>query len=80
MATDSTLRIPDDLMAVLQARAAQEGRSVDEVAERALRRALDQLDWDDLLAYGRERAAASGYTEADVPALVKAWRREQRRQ
>jgi hypothetical protein len=55
-----------------------EGKTVDELAEAALRRGLEEQSWQDLLAYGRERGRASGYTEEDVPRIVKEWRREQR--
>jgi hypothetical protein len=34
--------------------------------------------WDDINEYGREKAAALGISEKDVPGIVKEWRREQR--
>ena len=77
MATNN-LHIPDDLLAELQARAHAEGKSVEEMAEHAIREGLKERAWEDLLAYGRERGRASGVAELDVPAVVKQWRREQR--
>ena len=72
------LHIPDDLLAELQAKAHTEGKSVEEMAEQAIREGLKERAWEDLLAYGRERGHASGVGETDVPAVVKQWCREQR--
>lgn len=72
------IRISDDLLAELQAEAQSEGKTVDELAEEALRKGLEDRKWQDLLEYGRERGRTSGYTEEDVPRVVKEWRREQR--
>ena len=78
MATQNNLHVPDDLLAELRAKADAEGKSVDELAEEALRKGLEEGAWQDLLAYGQEMGRKSGYTEKDVPRLVKEWRREQR--
>jgi len=74
------LRVSDDLLAELRAQAEAEGKTVDELAEEALRKGLQEHAWQDLLAYGGETGRASGYAEEDVPRIVKEWRREQRRQ
>ena len=76
----ATIHIPDDLLTELQEKAAAEGKSVDDLAAEALRKGLDESAWQELLAYGRERAQASGYKEEDVPTIVKEWRREKREQ
>ena len=78
MATHNSVHLPDDLITELRAKAAQEGKTVDQVAEETLRKGLEERSWQEVLAYGSERGNASGYTEADVPRLVKEWRREQR--
>ena len=78
MATQNSIHVSDELLAQLQAKAHAEGKSVDELAEEALRKGLEESSWQDLMAYGRERGKASGYTEKDVPRVVKEWRREQR--
>jgi predicted transcriptional regulator len=70
--------VSDELPAELQSKAAAEGKTVDQLAGEALRKGLEEQSWQDLLAYGRERGRASGYTEEDVPRVVKEWRREQR--
>lgn len=69
------IHVSDELLAYLQAKALAEGKSVDELAEEALRKGLGDRDWQDLLNYGRKTGAASGYTEADVPELVRIRRR-----
>lgn len=77
MAT-TNVHVSDELLAELQSKAAAEGKTVDQLAGEALRKGLEEQSWQDLLAYGRERGRASGYTEEDVPRVVKEWRREQR--
>ncbi len=72
------VHVSDELLAELRSKAAAEGKTVDQLAEEALRKGLEEQSWQDLLAYGRERGRASGYTEEDVPRVVKEWRREQR--
>jgi len=78
VATQNSIHVSDELLAELRAKAATEGKAVDEVAEEALRKGLEEQRWQDLLAYGRETGRASGYTEDDVPRVIKEWRREQR--
>jgi hypothetical protein len=78
MATQNTIHVSDELLAELRAKAAAEGKTVDELAEMALRKGLEEVVWQDLLAYGRENGQRSGYKESDVPDLVREWRREQR--
>ncbi len=65
------IHVSDQLLADLQAKALAEGKTVDELAEEALRRGLDDGAWQDLLDYGLKTGAASGYTEEDVPELVR---------
>ena len=72
------LHLSDDLLAELRAKAEAEGKSVDQVAEEALRKGLEERAWQDLLSYGLETGRKSGYTEEDVPRLIKEYRREQR--
>jgi len=71
MATQNNLHIPDDLLAELQAKAREEGKSLDALAEEALRKGLENRHWHELLEYGLERGRASGYTEDDVPRIVR---------
>ena len=71
MATQNRIHVSDELLAELQAKAAAEGKTVDELAEEALRQGLEDRSWRDLLEYGRKNGAASGYTEDDVPEIVR---------
>jgi hypothetical protein len=75
MATENNVHLSDELLAELQAKAQTEGKTVDELAEEALRKGLEERDWQDLLLYGRQTGRESGYREADVPEIVKRRRR-----
>lgn len=43
MSTQNNLHVPDELLAELQAKTAAEGKTVDELAEDALRKGLEEL-------------------------------------
>ena len=75
MATQNSIHVSDELLAELQSKAAEEGKTVDDLAEEALRRGLEERAWHDMLEYGLRTGCASGYTEADVPEIVKNRRR-----
>lgn len=66
-----TIEVSDDLLAELREKAAAEGKTVEELAGNALLKGLEDRKWQDLLEYGRERGRASGYTEEDVPRIVR---------
>lgn len=72
------LHVSDEVIAELRSKAEARGTSMDDLAAEALRRGLEEQSWIELLAYGRERGRASGYTEEEVPAIVNDWRKEQR--
>ena len=75
MATQNSIHVSDERMAELRAKAQTAGKTVDELAEETLRKGLEEQSWQDLLAYGLERGRASGYTEDDVPRIVRENRR-----
>ena len=75
MATQNNVRVSEELLADLQSKAQATGKTVDELAEEALRKGLEEQSWQDLLAYGLQTGRESGYSEADVPGIVKARRR-----
>jgi hypothetical protein len=75
MATQNNVHVSDELLAELQAKAQTEGKTVDELAEEALRKGLEERNWRGLLAYGLQTGRESGCTEADVPEIVKKRRR-----
>lgn len=77
--TDSnTIAIPPALLAEIQAAANEEKRPAEEVLREALERYLENRRWQQLVAYGRERARELGLAEEDVPRLIKEYRQEQR--
>jgi hypothetical protein len=78
MATQNSIHVSDELLAELRAKAQTAGKTVDELAEETLRRGLEEQSWQDLLAYGLERGRASGYTEEDVPRVVRENRKRHR--
>jgi hypothetical protein len=78
MATDNNLHVPDDLLARKQTAAHGQGKTVAELAEEAVRAHLEDRQWQDLRAYGRQKGLESGYAEADIPDLVEDYRREQK--
>jgi hypothetical protein len=78
MATQNNLHVPDELLAELQSKAEAEGKTVDKLAEETLRKGLEDRAWQELLAYGQERGLASGYTEEDVPRVVRENRQRHR--
>src|ERR1039458_1029227 len=63
MATQNSTHVSDELLAELQSKAAAEGKTVDELAEEALRKGLEERAWQELVAYGRERGRLAGFTE-----------------
>ena len=71
----ATINLPDELMAELQEKALADGKTIELLAEESLRKGLEESSWHDLFAYGRETGRASGYTEADLPEIIKARRR-----
>jgi len=75
MATQNIIHVPDDLLAELQAEAQATGKTVDQLAEEALRKGLEDRKWQDLLDYGRQRGAASGFTEDQAADVVHQWRK-----
>jgi len=79
MATQNTIHLPEELLIELRAQAAMEGKSVDDLAAEAVRVGLDERHWSDLLAYGQRKGLDSGYSEADVPEIVKKRRKSQER-
>jgi hypothetical protein len=74
MATNN-VHVSDELLAELQSKAVTEGKTVDELAEEAMRKGLEERSWQELLVYGRQTGGASGYAEADVTQIVKNRRR-----
>ena len=79
MATHN-IPISDDLWAALQARSQAEGKAIEELAEEALRKGLEDVVWQSLLAYGAECGRGVGFREDEAADVVHAWREDQRGQ
>jgi hypothetical protein len=70
--------VSGDLLTQLEARAKVEGKTVDELAEEAVRRLLLRKDLRSFVAQNRKDAEANGLTESDVPRLTAEYRNETR--
>jgi hypothetical protein len=78
MATSgNNVRLPEDLLAELEAQAQSRGLTPDELAVETLRAGLRQQSWQANLARWQEYGKTSGYTDDDVPDVVRQWRNEQ---
>jgi len=73
----NNVRLPEDLLAELEAQAHSRGLTPDELAVETLRAGLRQQSWQAKAARWQEYGKASGYTADDVPDVVRQWRNEQ---
>ena len=76
--TDNNLHVPDDVLALLAAKADAEHKTVDQIAEETLRAGLKGKSWTELLAKGSEYGRKSGMSEDDVVNVVHESRNENR--
>jgi hypothetical protein len=78
MATSgNNVRLPEDLLAELEAQAQSRGLTPDELAVETLRVGLRQQSWQAKAARWQEYGKASGYTADEVPDVIRQWRSEQ---
>jgi len=75
---DKNLSFSGELLTQLEARAEVEARTVDELAEEAVRRLLLRKDLRSVVTQNRKDAEADGLTESDVPRLTEQYRKETR--
>ena len=75
MATQNTIQISDELLAELRSRASVEGKTVDELAEEALRRQLNHEGLNALAKRGRDFAKRGHRKAADAVTAVREIRR-----
>jgi hypothetical protein len=68
---DSSIRMPEGLMAEVQQRAEAEQRSPEELVLEAVERYLVQKRRERLYARGEEQARKLGVREEDIPDIVK---------
>jgi hypothetical protein len=74
----NNVRLPEDLLAELQAEAASRGLTIDDLAVEALRESLRERSWQAKIAHWNGYGQASPYTADKVPEVVDEWRKEQR--
>ena len=78
MATSgNNVRLPQDLLAELQAEARSRGLAPDELAVETLRAGLSKQSWQAKVARWQEYGKASGYAADDVPDVVRQWHNQQ---
>lgn len=76
--SDKNLSVSDELLIQLEARAEVEGRTVDELAEEAVRRLLLRKDIRSFVTQNRKDAEANGLKASDVHRLTEEYRNETR--
>ncbi len=74
--TPISITLPPEMLKRAKKLAKVENRTMSELLREAYREYERKRRWDDLNAYGRERAVALGITEEDVPRLVNEVRKE----
>jgi hypothetical protein len=70
-----SLRLPADLAAEMEAIAAAEGKTPDELYQDAAERLVSQRRLLELVEYGQAQAKRLGLSEEDVPRLIQESRR-----
>jgi hypothetical protein len=73
------LPVPSVLIAQMEEIADAEGRTLDEVAQDAIQRFIDDRRWGRLVNYGKSQARALGLKSSDVTRLIDESRREHKR-
>ena len=73
-----SITLPAEMLKRAKRLAQIENRTMSELMREAYREYERKRRWDEVNDYGREKAAALGITEKDVPRIVKEWRKEQR--
>jgi predicted transcriptional regulator len=75
---DRTITLPEDLYSEIEALAHEENTTTVDVIRSAVRRSSERERWQQLFAYGYERAQSLGIGESDVERLIDESRRDQR--
>jgi len=68
--------LPEGLLAEVQKAAEAEKRSPEALVEEAVTAYLERKRLQELYAYGARQAEKMGIPEAEIPDVVKQWRRE----
>ena len=72
-----SITLPPEMLERAKKLAGKENRTMSELMREAYREYERKRRWDHINEYGREKAAALGITEEDVPRIVKEMRKEQ---
>jgi predicted transcriptional regulator len=73
-----SITFPPEMLKRAKKLAGKENRTMSELIREAFREYERKRRWDEINAYGREKAAELGLTEENVPQVVDEWRKEQR--
>lgn len=66
-----TLSLPPQLLKKVELLAKKENRNKSELLREALRRYIEEREWQEVLKYGRKKARQQGiFSEADVERIV----------
>jgi hypothetical protein len=68
--------LPPGLLAEVESAAQEEQRPPQEMLREVIERGLKERRWERTLAYGQERARATGFSEDDIPRLIAESRQE----
>jgi hypothetical protein len=75
MTSENNLHVSEELLTQLQATAAANGKTTDEMAEEAVRRLLEHQALDNLAERGRSHAERAGRKPSDAVPAVREIRR-----
>lgn len=70
------IAMPPAFAAEIEAVAQSEGKTLDEVAQNAVRQYLEDRRWRQLVGYGKEQAHRLALASGDVPRLIAESRRD----
>ncbi len=73
-----TFSLPPEMAEDVEKIMKAEGRTRSELLREALRRYIEEREWQHLLRYGEQRARAQGITPEHVEGLVEEYRAETR--
>jgi len=76
-AKGNNVRLPEDLLAELEAEAAPRELTTDDLAAEMVRKGLREQSWQPKIARWHGYGKASGYPADQVPEIVEQWRNEQ---
>jgi CopG family transcriptional regulator/antitoxin EndoAI len=73
------ISLPPEMLDNVTQLAKKEHRTKSELVREALRRYIEDKEWESIRSYGAARAKARGITEADVDRIIHEHRQEKRR-